>query len=215
MMRMALQVMAALASLNLGACVAAQELKSALFKGDEINLTDNTYAAADMLAQQTRAFLTPMTPLRIGAPVDTAAPSEVTPFGQQLGNKIGARFVQLGYNVRSMAQPPEMTAQSDAMTMTTPGGAPQIQMVGGPPQPVQTGAMPSAQKGEALITGNYTCGRDSILVSLRVIQAPDQRVVAAYDYTLPMTRELREMTFTNAQREYRAKYPVSALFIND
>jgi len=210
-MRMALWVMAALATLNLGACVAAQEIKSALFESDEVNLTDNTYAAADMLAQQTRAFLTPMTPLRIGALVDTASPNEVTPFGQQVGNKLGARFVQLGYNVRSMAQPPFVTAQTDAMTATT-GGAPQAQMVGGPPQPLQMGAMPSAEKGEALITGNYTRGKDSIFVNLRVIQAPDQRVVAAYDYALPLTRELREMTMTAVQRERREKYPVSALF---
>lgn len=211
MIRMAFQIMVALASFNLGACVAAQEIKSALFVEKEVNLTDNTYAAADMLAQQTRAFLTPMTPLRIGALVDVTSPNEVTPLGQQIGDKLGARFVQLGYNVRSMAQPPEMVAQSQAMTETM-GGAPQIQAVGGPPLPMQMGVMPSARAGEALITGTYVRGKDSVAVSLRVIQAPDQRVVAAYDYALPMTSELREMSMTAAQREYRRKYPVSALF---
>ena len=63
-----------------------------------------------------------------------------------------------------------------------------------------------------ILTGNYTRGKDTIFVSLRVIQAPDQRVVAAYDYTLPLTGELREMTMTAALREQREKDPVGSLF---
>jgi len=54
--------------------------------------------------------MTPMTPLKMAVIANVAAPEEITPLGQQLANHIGARFVQLGYNVQSLPLPPAMGA---------------------------------------------------------------------------------------------------------
>lgn len=203
-MRKRLSILCVTAALLCGGCAVTQEIETALFDTTKINLAENTYAATDMLAQQTRAHMTPMTPLKMTVIASVAAPEETTPFGQQLANHIGARFVQLGYNVQSLPLPPGMAAM-------TPDPAPRDLLMAGAPQPRQMGMKPSGG-GEALATGTYTRGKNDILVSLRVIQSPDQRIIAAYDYTLPLTRELREMTLTAAERKKRDENPVGDFF---
>ncbi len=194
-----LSVLAISAALICGGCAVTQEIQTALFDTTKINLAENTYAATDMLAQQTKAHMTPMTPLRMAVISNVTAPEEVTPFGQQLANHVGSRFVQLGYNVQSMPLPPSMAAMPLATAMPLD--------LSGAPQPRQMGMKPSGG-GEALATGTYTRGKGEILVSLRVIQSPDQRIIAAYDYTLPLTREFRDMTLTAAERKNRDENPI-------
>lgn len=186
------------AALFCGGCAVTEEIETALFDTTKVNLAENTYAATDMLAQQTKAHMTPMTPLKMAVIANVAAPEEITPLGQQLANHIGARFVQLGYNVQSLPLPPAMGAMPSMPLPLDASGA---------PQPRQMGMKPSGG-GEALATGTYTRGKKDILVSLRVIQSPDQRIIAAYDYTLPLTRELRDMALSAAERKKRDENPV-------
>jgi hypothetical protein len=174
-MRHLLTMMAMTFALLGGGCAVTEDIQASLFDTRKVNLTENTYAAADMLAQQTRSFMTPMTPMKLTVLSEVTSPEEVTPFGQQVANQIGSRFVQLGYNVQAMPQPPGMLNMNTAPVPLATGGA---------PQPKQ------------------------MLISLRVIQSPDQRVIAAYDYTLPMTREIREMSMTAAERKKRTEDPV-------
>jgi hypothetical protein len=61
--------------------------------------------------------------------------------------------------------------------------------------------------GDSVISGNYMRMKDTLLVSLRIIRTSDQRVIAAYDYALPLTRELDELTMTAAQRDKRQSEP--------
>lgn len=197
-MRHVFSLLAITASLICGGCAVTQDLEKALFDTTKINLSENTYAATDMLAQQTKAHMTPMTPMKMAVITNTSAPDEVTPFGQQLANHIGSRFVQLGYNVQSLPLPPGMISPASIPVQLEHPGA---------PQPRYMGMKPSGG-GEALATGTYTRGKNDILISLRVIQSPDQRVIAAYDYTLPLTRELRDLTLTAAERKKRDENPV-------
>lgn len=199
-MRHILTIAMMTAALLSGGCAVTEEISTALFDTTKINLAENTYAATDILAQQTKAHMTPMTPMKLAVISNVAAPEEITPFGQQLANNMGSRFVQLGYNVQSMPQPPGIMAlSSSAPTPLNPAA--------NAPQPKQMGMKPSSD-GDVLATGTYSRGGNEILVSLRVIQSPDQRIIAAYDYTLPLTHELRKMTMTAAERKKREDSPV-------
>jgi hypothetical protein len=200
--RSGLQIVLVAAGLLLPRSAVTEEISTPLYDTTKVNLTENTYAAADMLAQQTQSRMTPQTPLRIAVLTDVTTPNETTAFGQQVANHLGSRFVQLGYNVQSVPLPPGMMA-TQAMT------APVALTTGGAPQPVQAGASPSAGKGEVLLTGTYTRMKDTIQVNLKVLQAPDQKIIAAYDYALPMTRDLREVSMSAAERQKRDAQPLS------
>ncbi len=203
MTRRGLQIVLVAIGLLLPGCAVTEEIQTHLFDTTKVNLTENSYAAADMLAQQTQSRMTPHTPLRIAVLTDVTTPGETTAFGQQIANHLGSRFVQLGYNVQSVPLPPTLMALQA-------GAAPvPLNPTGGAPQPAQTGVSPSSAKGEALITGTYSRMKDTIQVNLKVLQGADQKVIAAYDYALPMTRDLREISMSAAERQKRAEQPLS------
>lgn len=187
----------------LPACVVIDEIRTSLFEIKTVNLTERSYAAADMLAQQTKSRMTQQTPLRIAMLTDVTTPHEITAFGQQVANHLGSRFVQLGYNVQSVPVPPSLLPESSSVPIALNSGA---------PQPVQMGVTPSMGKGEALVTGTYTRMKDTIQVSLKILQSPDQKVIAAYDYILPMTRDLRETSMSEADRLKKDADPIGGIF---
>lgn len=205
--RFGLQIVLVAAGLLLPGCAVTEEIRTHLFDTTKVNLTENTYAAADMLAQQTQSRMTPQTPLRIAVLTDVTTPGETTAFGQQVANHLGSRFVQLGYNVHSVPLPPGMmAAQVNAEPMA-------LNPTGGAPQPIRTGIGPSSGKGDALVTGTYSRMQNAIHVNLKVLQGADQKIIAAYDYTLPMTRDLREVSLSAAERQQRDAQPLSTFMM--
>lgn len=169
------------------ACAVTEEFQREFFDRRAVNLTDSSYAAVDALTQQLRPHVGHATPLRITELSDVATPGELTPFGRHVSTQIGSRFVQLGYNVRTTPAAP-----FPATSATT-----------GAPQKLQTGIVPGAAQGEAVVTGTYTRMKDHLIIALRVVQGEQGRIVGAYDYTIPMTREMREMSMSAAERAER------------
>ena len=137
------------------------------------NIAQTNYAAADMLIQQSKSLVTADTPVQIGTLTDMDQPTENTAFGRVVTGQIGARFVQLGYNVSS----------GDSMTMDNGG------MGGG-----------GAVSGPVSIAGQYALAKKTILVNLRLLDTQSGRVLAAYDYSLPLNSDTRELTKTAADK---------------
>lgn len=183
-------------ALLLSGCAVAEEVQMTLFDTTRVNLTDTTYAATDMLAPQAKARITQNTPIRIAPLTDVATPHETTAFGNQVANQIGSRLVQLGYNVQSVAAPP--LALSDSPAVLTPvekSAAPRATQ-----GPVKASV---GRGGDCVVGGTYTRMKNTILVSLRIVQAPDQRIIAAYDYTMPLTGEIDKLSISADERRKR------------
>lgn len=189
------------AGLALGSCAVADAVQSELFDTSKVNLMDTSYAAADMLTQQSRAFITEATPIQMTPLYDITVPQELTSFGQTVSAQIGARLVQLGYNVytRGPALP-----TSKEMVMAPPAkqkadGAPQVTFHG--PEPVADSGM---GPGAVRLGGFYARGKDYIMINLQIVQMETGRILAAYDYSIPATRQLRWMTMTKDERAQSA-----------
>lgn len=209
MKRNVLQALMVSAALMMASCAVVEEVQTSLFDTTKINLADSSYAAVDMMAQQTKSRMTVHTPLKIAVLTDVTTPTETTAFGQQVSNQLGSRFVQLGYNVQSVPMQPAMI-ESAALDVGKP-----IPLNNGAPQAKQMGQQPTMGRGDALVTGTYTRMKDTMQVSLKILQAPDQKIIAAYDYTLPMTRDLREISMSAAERKQQdEKSMLSILGVN-
>lgn len=192
-------VIAIFTMLFLTGCTASV-LQSNLFEPERVNLTETSYAAADMLIQQSKAFVHSDTPLQIGMLTDIQNPQRFTAFGRLVTSHIGARFVQLGYNVTTASFAP-MPLYDD-----TPSGGLAAGDMGGPAmvtgQPYGIISQGSGAGGNrAIITGNYALARHDILVNLRVIEEGTGRMLAAFDYSLPMTRDLEDLTRSGDEKE--------------
>lgn len=198
-------VMAALlCAAPLSGCIVANELRTRLFDTNKVNLTDTTYAAADMLAPQAKSRITQNTPIRTAVITDVAHPDETTPFGTQIANQLSSRLVQLGYNVQSVPLPPAMVAG-------LPGAPARLTTDDDDAAPRSIKAM-GTRTGDCLVGGTYTIMQNTIQISLRITQAPDQRIIAAYDYSVPLTPEMRELSLSAADR---AKKETQALPLSD
>ncbi len=198
MLRRTGHLLVSVAVLTLSSCTFTENVETSLFDYRTVNLKERTYAAADMLAQQTKVQLTPHTPLNIAVPTDSKTPNETTAFGEELAAQLSARFVQLGYNVQATQMAPDMGFNTPA-TPSAPSGA---------MKPVQMGIAPSSAGSPVILGGTYTRTEDYVVVSLKVHQASDQKLLAAYDYSLPLSPDMKNMTLTDEERAQKEKYPV-------
>lgn len=135
---------------------------------DKINLADLNYAAADMLSQN--AKISKNTPLVIGRLKNRKKPGSDVPFNTLVLEQVGTRLLQLGYDIK---------IRQDGSDFTFDG----------------VNNSQSFSKRDVLLTGSYTPGPREFFVSLRLIRLRDSTLLGAYDYTIPVTRETRDMTY--------------------
>jgi len=144
--------------------------------GQYVNLTEQSYGAADMLLQQSKNVINSETPLEIGMLTNIKRPSETNALGQIIASQIGARFVQLGYNVKT-------SPALDSMAIDTQPSSAAYSSQGGY----------ADSNSKAMITGHYAVARKDVLVNLRIIEESSGKVLAAYDYSLPLNSDVRQL----------------------
>lgn len=150
-------------------------------------LTESSYGAADMLIQQSRTLISTDTPLAIGVLTDLDSPNEQTNFGRMVAEQIASRFVQLGYNVTAApgtGEPPPSVSGAQ----------------GGYGQGGYASRQGTDKAGPSVITGTYAVARNAILVNLRIVESASGKVVAAFDYPVTLTRDVRELAKTSAEK---------------
>lgn len=162
-------------------------LQNSVFEGKKTNLTDSSYAAADMLIRQSRNTLSTETPVEAGILTEVNAPGTYTAFGKLITSQIGARFVQLGYNVSTLSYQGMAGAENTVM-QTAPQG--------------QTySAMPAKPPAKIIISGAYALGRKDVFINLHLIEVDTGRILAAYDYSLPLSSDIKELSKTAPEKE--------------
>lgn len=152
----------------------------------EVNLTSISYAAADMLVQQSQAHLSQNTVLALGTLTDLKVPNNPAPFGKIVAGQVGARMVQLGYNIHI----PDDIGTVSAGEMPA---APATPVMKAPLEGAVSGKGVSVGNVQAMITGYYTRSGQEIMINLRIVDMGSGRIWSAYDYTIPMTNEIAEM----------------------
>lgn len=150
------------------------------------NLTATSYAAADMLVQQSQAHLSQSTVLALGVLTDLKVPGSTAPFGKIVSGQVGARFVQLGYNVHMPDDIGTVSAGDMPASPATP-------VMKAPLEGLVSGKGVSVGNVQAMITGHYTRSGENILVNLRVVDMGSGQIWGSYDYTIEMTNEISEM----------------------
>jgi hypothetical protein len=169
-----LLAMAVLSSCAGGSLFRAQEKPS---------MAELTYRAADMLSQQTQGSVPRDTPLRIGRIVDITSTNASMPFGRTVGSQIAARFVQLGYTISADSY--------DEMNGGMAAAAPE--MMTPPGMSYGNAYAPAPVAANVILTGQYAQAEDEVLVNLRLLDATANKVMAAYDFSMPLTRDIKEL----------------------
>ncbi|MCB9982784.1 MAG: hypothetical protein H6861_03785 [Rhodospirillales bacterium] len=162
----------ALAALGLGGGCSSEMLDTAtygIFPQSETNFKEQNYAAADYLIQQARTFIG-RGDLMIAEPLsDTKQPGMSSTISKMIPEEIGIRLSQLGYRM-------------DLSRVATGAGANYLKP-----------SITQGEKPDFVLSGSYLRRRIEMDVSLRIVDTRAGRVIASYDYIMPLNRETAEL----------------------
>lgn len=155
-----------------GAITTMTAAMEGVFMRTDVNLKEKNYAAADFLAQRLKpaAGFGRLIAVRALSEVDN--PGITSPLGTKIPEEIGLRLMDLGYKV-------------DIRDVAT-----------GPNDGLYNGVPASAGLPAFVLTGSYLRNRDDMDVHLRVVDAGSGQVVAAFDYKLLLSVEVRKLSET-------------------
>jgi len=162
----------ALAALSLGSGCSASTINTAtygIFPQEEINFKEQNYAAADYLIQQARTFIKRGDLVMAEALTDSNQPGMSSTISKMIPEQIGIRLSQLGYRM-------------DLSRVSTGADTNYLK--------------PSITRGEKpdfVLAGTYLRRRIEMDVSLRIVDTRAGRVIASYDYIMPLNRETAEL----------------------
>lgn len=174
------------AALLLSGCVAATALMGELpLYEEESNITAPSHTAADIVAQQLKARMQGGMPIIIQDFWNNHAPQNMTPLGRVLPEKISTRLIQLGYQI---IQP--RFAQQKITTLDS-HNSPEMFLAGQQLNPQRLAQYTDGP--HVILSGSYTKSTDHVMVHVRMTDSTSGIFVAAYDYKLPITREIEEL----------------------
>jgi hypothetical protein len=146
-----------------------------VFMRPDVNLRQKNHAAADFLVQEFRQDI------QYGDSIEVRHLHEVdnntltSPLGMKIPEEIGMRLLDLGYTVNL----------KDVAT--------------GANKPLYIAAPQSFNESDFFLTGSYLRNRKDVDVYLRVVNAKSGQIVAAFDYKLYLTAEVRKLAETPVQ----------------
>ncbi|MFN3700922.1 MAG: hypothetical protein ACK4VI_05280 [Alphaproteobacteria bacterium] len=133
----------------------------------DVNLQERNYAAADYLSSITGATIDKRTTLLVPEPLLHANNTGMTsPFGTLVSEQVGVRFAQLGYRVH-------LTDDRN-------------------PRTASPATIPAPNEGVS-ISGTYLPGGSHADIRLRLVERATGRVLGAFDYSLPVNREVSRL----------------------
>lgn len=158
-----------------GAVAGISAAANDVFARPDVNLREKNYAAADYLLQQMRPNTNRRTTIIFAQRLEEADnPGISSPLGLAIPREIGLRLSELGYK----------TYVHHVQAFGAEGLNP-------PP--------PAGVKPTHILKGTYARGTQNVDVKLRLIDTRDGTITARFDYTLPLSREIREAVKTQTQ----------------
>jgi hypothetical protein len=162
--------------LALSACASTQErpLRDSLIEAN--------YAAADQLHSILAGARGTQQPIVVIPPKALDAPAHTSTLGRMIGELLSSRLAQAGHQVvpfqpRHSLEPYKMSPARYALW-------PEIRDYA------------TQHNAQAVVTGTYAVGGHSVYVSLKAVRPSDDAVIAAHDYTLPLTHNISHLLGT-------------------
>lgn len=132
------------------------------------------YRAVDRLVDTSASRLSPARTIAVGTISNRQAPGDSDAFGSFVADLVRNRLVQRGLVVTDLHGP--SVVRVDTRPIPRRGVRRRRR------------AAPARAVGSEIATGTYTDGPELTYVSLRVVSAYDDRILAAVDFAVPRTR---------------------------
>ncbi len=161
------------ALLAVAACAAPIHAPGAVGPTAATDMTFASYAAADRLVRNAGG-VEPDRPLLVASLVDINDLRRSSSFGRVAAEQIASRLVNAGYTVIELKL-------RDAFLIEEGRGEFILSR--------DVRDISRSRGAQAVVAGTYAVGARAVYVSVRLIRATDSRILAAHDYTLPLTED--------------------------
>ena len=152
--------------------------------GEGGHLIAASYRATDALIAIGKPHLDPDKPIIVATIVDIDDLERSSTLGRHVSESVSARFTQQQY------QMVEMKFQNSVYMKRDEG---ELMLTR------QVREIASAHRAQAVVVGTYSRANSSVLVNLKVVRPESNIVIAAYDYTLPMSRDVCVLLFRDSR----------------
>lgn len=146
---------------------AVKEVSTQYFLGEDVNLNEKSYAAADYIVGQARTYIYDYDLISVESLVSLDTPNLTSDFARIVPEQMGARFVQLGYRMDLSAVAPEV----DQAFSKTPD---------------------QNKNPDLILKGTYRVVSLGMEVSMRLVK-DNGRVVGAFTYHIPYDRDVKKL----------------------
>ncbi len=143
-----------------------------VFSQEEVNLKDKNYAAADFMAAKMNGWVD-FDQIILALPLEESDHAGMSsPLGANISQGVGTRLADLGYQV----QLHEVATAND-----------------------NAGLYLKPKEGESvdfILKGSYRYGNKHMDIFLRLTDIKSSKVVSSFDYSLPLSKEIRDLSET-------------------
>ena len=196
-----LTVAASLSVLALSGCAGVATAIQSATEQEKSKVLYTSYQAADIIAQQANSHVSPSDVIGVEPLLPLDAKYNNAAFGHVVSQNVSARLVQLGYSIgipMDIPQTPYQMPSQPAPITDYNGNVTGV-------QPVQPYQPPTVQRTMVptgiVLTGHYAETRTGMLISLRLVNKDMNRILAAYDYSIPMQSQVKDLLRTGHESE--------------
>lgn len=196
-----LAIVASASVLMLSGCAGVTTAIQSATEQEKSKILYTSYQAADIIAQQANSHVSPSDVIGVEPLLPLDAKYNNAAFGHVVSQNVSARLVQLGYNVGIPTDIPQTPYPMPSQPSPITDAYGNVVAV----QPVQPYQQPTVQRtmvpSGIVLTGHYAETRTGMLVSLRLVHKDMNRILAAYDYSIPMQSQVRDLLKTGHENE--------------
>ncbi len=142
------------------------------------DVVGSSHKAADMLILRAQGKLNPEKALITATFVNIDNLEKTSSLGRIVSEQVGSRFSEKGYQVV------EMLLRNSVYIRQKQGEF----LLSRELRNIST-----AHNAQAVIVGTYALGRNNVYVTARLIRSKDSVILASYDYSLPLDRDVAYM----------------------
>jgi len=158
--------------------LAATENNIRLVDANDDVITTANYKAAEYLIEKLPKDTFKNSPLLVASFVNVDNLNESSTFGRTVSEQISSRFKQLGYTAIEMKL---------RTTIFIKEGSGEFLLSR------ELSEISTKHNAQAVVVGTYAAASDRVYLTVRVINVTDSRILASYDYNIPMTRDVFKM----------------------
>ena len=141
-------------------------------------VTAANYKAAEYLVGKLPKDMLKDSPLLVASFVNIDNLNESSTFGRMVSEQISSRFKQLGYTAIELKL---------RTTIFIKEGSGEFLLSR------ELSDISTKHNANAMVVGTYAFASDRVYLTIRIVNAADSAILASYDYSVPMTRDVVKM----------------------